>query len=304
MVVLLTTGCNSKNIRKIDLSDRVSDAELQKMGPKHDDNILRFGFDLRSSPREDAQQYIPFLNYLEKATGLHIELRFTPANSTIEDDLGQGVVQFAAIGAVTYITANTKYGIIPLVRGLNTEGRAEYQSVIIVSPDSPIRKIEDLHGSRFAFGSITSTQGHLIPRIILTEHGISLNDLAEYKYTGSHHNCANAVAAGLFDAGGIQDTMGRWMAAEGIFHIIYTSQFYPSSGIAANRDVQLQVIKTIRQALLDFKPKGKDAENLYHWDRTEMPNGFTEANDEDYTVLREWILKFDQSETPQAGEGP
>jgi len=291
-IIPALTGCDWHDGENIDLSERIDDTELAGMAPKRDSDVLRFGFDLRASPDEDARQYLPLFKYLEKETGLRFDLRFTPASSSVADDLGKGVVQFAAVGAVTYISAHEKYGVIPLVRGVNAEGRAEYQSVIVVSPDSPLRKVEALRGKRFAFGSVTSTQGRLIPLIILSKHGISLDDLGGYEYTGSHHNCANAVASGQFDAGGMQDTMGRQMAEKGFIRIIYTSRFYPSSGIAANKDVPGEVVEKVKQALLGFKPKGKDAEGLYHWERTEMPNGFTEANDADYADLREWSIKL------------
>jgi len=304
LAIAALTGCDSHKIEEVDLRERIDDAELARMVPKHDGDALRFGFDLRANPVEDARQYLPFLKYLEKATGLRFELRFTPKNSTIVDDLGAGEVQFAAVGADSYIQAHARYGVIPLVRGLNAEGRAEYQSVIVVTPNSPIQKIEDLFGKRFAFGSLTSTQGHLIPRIILFERGISLDDLARHDYTGSHQNCANAVAAGRADAGGMQDLLGRRLAEEGLVRIIHTSEFYPSSGIAANRDVPPQVIEKVKRALLDFKPTGAHAEGFYHWDRTEMANGFSEACEEDYAKLRKWSIKFSLLDTPAKEEAP
>ncbi len=254
--------------------------------------VLRFGFDLRTTPQEDARQYLPFLNYLKRETGYTFELRFTPAGSSIVDDLGQGKVQFAAIGADSYLQARAKYGVVPLVRGLNTRGRGEYQAVIVVAPSSPIRKIEELRGKLFAFGAKGSTQGHLIPRIILAEHGLGLENLAGYEYTGSHLNCADAVAAGRFAAGGMQDTLGKELAEAGLLRIIYTSRYFPSSGIAAHKDVPPAVLARVRKALLDFQPRGRDAADLYHWDRTEMPNGFTPARDEDYAELRNWAERL------------
>ncbi|MEA3225824.1 MAG: phosphate/phosphite/phosphonate ABC transporter substrate-binding protein [Planctomycetota bacterium] len=304
LAIIALTGCDSRKVEEIDLSERIDDAELARMVSKRDGDVLCFGFDLRGSPDEDARQYLPFLKYMEEATGLRIELRFTPKDGGIVDYLGTGKVQFAAIGGGSYLAAHAKYGVIPLVRGLNAEGRAGYQSVIVVASDSPIRKIKELRGKRFAFGCFTSTQGHLIPRIILAEHGVLVDDLAGYKYTGSHQNCANAVAAGRFDAGGMQDLLGRRLAEEGFVRIIHTSEFYPSSGIAANRDLPPEVIKKVKQALLDFKPTGAHAEGLYHWDRTEMANGFCEAHDEDYAKLREWAIKFGLFDAPSREEAP
>ncbi len=290
--VIFFIGCDLVEERKdINLKDRISDAEMHELTKSKDADILRFGFDLRASPQEDARQYIPFLRYLEKATGYRYQLRFTQKDSSIVDDLGKGVVQFASVGAGSYIQAHVKYGAIMLVRGLNLLGKAEYQSVIVVQPDSPIRKIKDLRGKRFAFGNFTSTQGHLIPRIILARQSINLKDLASYEYTGSHHNCANAVISGRFDTCGMQDTMGKELARVGLIRILFTSTYYPSSGIAANNDVPSEVIARVKHALIDFQPRGRDAAGLYHWERTEMPNGFIEAHDDDYLELSEWAKK-------------
>ena len=125
----------------------------------------------------------------------------------------------------------------PLVRGLNSVNQDRYQSVIVVRPDSPIRQIEDLRDKRFAFGDVTSSQGHIIPRIVLAEHGLGLKDLAAYEYMGSHWNCAKAVISGHSDACGMQDTLGIHLEESNQVRIIHRSEFYPSSGIAANKDV-------------------------------------------------------------------
>ena len=237
MTVYLLIGCDFEPERKkIDLEKGLSEEELRQTKPKQDANIFLFGFDLRASPEEDAKQYLSLLKYLETATGYHFKLRFTPKDKSIIHTLGSGKIHFAAIGAGSYLKARAEYNVISLVRGLNLYGRAEYQSVIIVSPNSKIRKITDLQGKRFAFGNITSTQGHIIPRIILTKHGIDLNDLGSYGYTGSHFECANAVISGRFDAGGIQDTMGRGLAKKGLVRILHTSRYYPSIDIVAYRD--------------------------------------------------------------------
>ncbi|MBN2184655.1 MAG: phosphate/phosphite/phosphonate ABC transporter substrate-binding protein [Candidatus Krumholzibacteriota bacterium] len=292
LVIAGLTGCDEKNTREINLRERINDAELVMIEPEIEGGILRFGFDLRGSPDEDAMQYLPFLKYLEEATGLTFELRFMPKGNLIEDELGSGNIQFAALGVGSYLQAHAKYGVIPLVKGLNAEGRAEYQSVIFVTPDSPIRNIDELRGKRFAFGKRNSTQGHLIPQILLFEHGILLGDLSGVEFTGSHYNCVNAVVNGRFDAGGIQDILGRRLAEEGLIRIIYTSEYFPSSGIAANRDVPPEVIEKVKRALIDFKPAGAHAEDLYHWERTAMVNGFTEAQDKDYEILREWSIRL------------
>jgi len=295
---LFLTGCDFGGEREeIDLSYRITDSVIHEPAPERDVDVLRFGFTLRVSPLEDARQYMPFLRYLEKGTGHRFELRFSPEDGSIVDDLGKGVVQLAAVGAGVYIPAHAKYGAVLLAHGLNAQGEATYQSVIVVSPKSTVKTVEELRGKRFAFGSITSTQGHLIPRIVLSEHGLKLADLAAYECTGSHRNCADAVVSGRFDAGGMQDTIGRRLAKDGLLRILHTSKRYPSSGIAANKDVPQDVLRKIKQALLDFEPTGRDAAGLYHWDRTEMAGGFIEAREGDYAEIVKWAEKLGYLDT-------
>lgn len=277
----------------IDLEDKVSETEL--MQHKHDKKpgrTLTFGFDLRASPQEDARQYLPFLKYLENSTGYHFKLRFTPKNNSIVDELGQNIIQLAAIGADSYIEAYEKYQAICLVRGVNDQGKAEYRSVIVIHPDSKIKSIADLKGKRMAFGDINSTQGHLIPRIVLTQHHMSLNDFSYLEYTGSHLNCVNSVISKKSDACGMQDTMAKEMAGQGLVRILYTSDYYPSSGITISKNLPADVIAKIKQALLAFDPEGKHKQGLYNWNKTEMPKGFVEANTQDYAELRKWSIRL------------
>lgn len=251
-----------------------------------------FGFDLRGSPQEDARQYLPFLKYLESSTGYKFKLRFTPKNSSITDSLGTNKIQFAAIGAVSYIKAAESYDVIPLARGLNKHNKAEYRSYIITSPNSSIKHIEDLHNKRFAFGSMSSTQGHLIPRIILSDHGLVLKSFSEYIYTGSHQECVEAVLANKADACGMQDTLAEKLVEDNKIRILHKSKFYPSSGIAAYGKLDKNVISKVQEALINFEPNGNHAQGLYRWHLTEMPNGFSSADKKDYAELKQSLIKF------------
>lgn len=293
-VSLLLSSCDSDNqVKLYDMDDRIQKSDVDTIG-RHtkNKNALVFGFDLRSSPQEDARQYLPFLKYLEVETGYKFKLHFTSKNRSIVDDLGENYVQFAAIGADTFIKANEKYNVIPLVRGLNMNGKAEYQSFFVVSPNSKIKKLEDINGRHLAFGSRASTQGHLIPRIVLSKKNIKLNSFLSVSYTGSHRNCADSVISNHSDVCTMQDTMAKLMEKKGLLRIIYASNYYPSSGIATNQNVPVEVVNKVKKALLNFKPHTKNKKGLYKWERTEMPLGFTVATINDYSELRKWSIKL------------
>lgn len=255
-------------------------------------DALVFGFDRRLDLKEDVKMYLSFLSCLERKTGQRFRLHISPKDRSIVDELGSGEVDLAAIGTGSYLEAREKYGVRMLVRGLNAQGQGEYRSFVITRPGSPVRSLADLRGRTFAFGARTSTQGYLIPRIILAEAGVDLEDLKGYDHTYSHAETANAVISGKFDAGGVQDTLGQNLANRGLVRIIAASRYYPSSGIAVSRDVSPEVVAAVRQALLEFAPQGPDKDDLYHWELSEMPLGFATAQEPDYAELATWAKRF------------
>jgi len=301
LVTIGSRSCSEKPI-SVRLNQRVENPSLPL--PAQEEGVFYFGFDRRLEPREDVKMYLPFLRYLERATGYRFALHITPKNGSIVEELGQGKVHFAAIGTLSYLEAHDRYGVRVLVKGLTEEKKGTYRGMIITRPDSPLHSLQDLKGKTFAFGARNSTQGHLIPRILLFEAGIRLSDLAAFEYTGSHFETANAVISGRCDAGGIQDTLARELAKKGLVRILATSPCFPSSTISVSPQVDPQVIEKVTQALLAFDPLGKDKEGLYHWDLSEMPAGFTTATDEDYAEARHWALQLGLLESgPFSPEG-
>ena len=74
--------------------------------------------------------------------------------------LADASYDFACLGALNYIRARAKYGVIPLVqRAIDLK----YQTVFITGTGSSIHSLRDLRGKQFAFGDIDSTSAHLLP---------------------------------------------------------------------------------------------------------------------------------------------
>lgn len=285
-IVMLVAGCSFPNKGpSIDLASPGSSEIVESKGPI-EGRVYYFGFDRRLEIKEDVKMYVPLMRYLEKETGYKFRLHITPKNLSLVDEIGAGRVHFAAIGTVSYLQAYTKYQVQPLVRGTGENGPF-YQAVIIAKPDSNINSLRDLQGKRFAFGSPNSTQGHLIPRIMLAERGISLSSLKSFGYFASHTETANAVISGQFDAGSVQDSLGRTLAEKGLVKIITVSDLYPRSGISVAPNVPVEVAEAVKKALLKFDPKGKDSEGLYNWQLSEMPGGFVDTTADECLLLKQ-----------------
>ncbi len=275
---MIPSGCTKRDPpKKVSLTKRAG--EISKRIGYPQQNTIWFGFDLRLGPKEEVMIYTPFLKYLAKATGRRFRIKFTEKYEDTVENLGKGATHFAAIGTLSYVIGEEKYGIKYLVSGVNQEGDPTYHSMIFTEPESDIQNIKDLRGKCFAFGSKMSTKGHLVPRKMLEDAGITLQDLSSYIYTGSHVNVVRAVLNGECDAGGIQDTLAKRLVSEGKIKILKISEPYPSILIAYNSSVNSETVEAVRSALLAFEPTGKHKDMLLDWDKTEMSLGFTALNE-------------------------
>jgi len=79
---------------------------------------------------------------------------------------------------------------------------AEFKSVFVARRDSPIKSLADLKGKTFAFGSVSSTSGHLMPRFFLMRDGINPDkDFKNVAFSGAHDATVAFVASGRAEGG-------------------------------------------------------------------------------------------------------
>lgn len=290
-VLLIFSGCTKKEApKKVSLFNRATDTA--KEPGYHRQNTLWFGFDLLLGPKEEVMIYTSFLNYLEKATGRRFRIKFTEKYEDTVENLGRGITHIAAVGTLNYVIGAEKYGIKYLASGVNQDGDPQYHAVIFTRPNSSIRSVEDLRGKCFAFGSKISAQGHLIPRKMLEDAGITLQDLRKNIYTGSNINTVKSVMNGECDAGGIQDTLAKRLDLEGTIRILKISKPYPSSVIAYTSTLDPKVVDAIRTALLDLEPDGMHKGVLLDWHKTEMPLGFTTIDERELHKVTTLAMEY------------
>jgi phosphonate transport system substrate-binding protein len=292
LFVLISSGCvREETPKKVSLTKKTVEKTSEAIAYPPQDTVW-FGFDLRLGPKEDVRIYIPLLKYLESATGRRFRIKFNEKYEDTVEDLGKGVINFAAVGTLSYLIGEAKYGLKYLVSGVNKEGDTTYHSIIFTAPKSGIRELKDLKGKCFAFGAKMSTQGHLIPRKMLEDEGITINDLGRYIYTGSHLDTVKSVLNGECDAGGIQDDLAKKLASEGKIEILKISEPYPGSLIAYNSSVDSRTVEAVRAALLAFEPAGKHKDMLLDWDTTEMPLGFTKVDEPELEKIKSLARKY------------
>lgn len=78
------------------------------------------------------------------------------------------------------------------------ERATAYYGCVYTRVDSGVSRLSDLNGKRYAFSDETSTSGHIFPRLLLNQHGVTLGRVY---YAGGHPNVVQAVWDGKADAG-------------------------------------------------------------------------------------------------------
>lgn len=231
------------------------------------------------------EQKAPLQHFLAAALGRAVRLVIpTSYNATVEG-LGNGSLDFAYLGGLTYLKAHARYGVIPLVqRKIDTE----FHSYFITQATSPIHTLADLKGRSFAFGDINSTSGHLMAYRAMKQAGIDPDrDLKWFRYTGSHAATVQAVAAGIADAGSCDGTVLHSLIDSGKIdgrrlRVFFISPAFVDYVWVARKDVAPALRETFSQAFLRLTP-AHDAALL----AILRGRHFVVASDAEYDPVRE-----------------
>lgn len=230
-----------------------------------------------------VKEKAPLKAYLEQKLGRPVNLVIpTSYNATVEA-LGNGSLDFAYLGGLTYIKAHARYGVVPLVQ---RTADLQFRSLFITSRQSGIHSLADLKGKTFAFGDINSTSGHLMPYMEMRQAGIDPNTSLKFRYTGSHPATAKAVESGAVEAGALDESVYNSMVSEGKLdpnkvRVFYMSKPFVDYVWVARKDVDPVTQEKFAQAFTDLKER-QDDEVL----KILRGKNFVRASNEEYTVLR------------------
>jgi phosphonate transport system substrate-binding protein len=214
------------------------------------------------NPRLMYLKYQPLVDYLSATTGETWELLITPSYDNTIEVLCTGQVDLAYLAPYTYLRAHDTCGVVPLVR-LNTGGKATYRSLILVKSDSSVRRLRDLAGKRFAFGSPMSTSSHLVPRAMLGEA----------------------------DACGVRDIVGEKFTPQPL-RVLARSEEIPNFPLVLAPGSPPELRDTLLRVLVVLpRREPKLAERISHFDQ-ELAGGFAPCADRDYLPIRRLALRL------------
>ncbi len=228
------------------------------------DNVLRVSAIPDESPTELQRKFAPLGDYLSKETGM--EVRFVPVSdyAAVVEALAAKKVDLAWLGGFTFVQAKrrTNGAATPLVQRAEDE---KFTSRFIVPLNSTAKSLADLKGKSFAFGSTSSTSGHLMPRHFLQQAGIDPEkDFRNIAFSGAHDATVAFVASGRAEAGVLNASVLDKLAESGNpnaakVRVLSTTPPYFDYNWTARGDLDPALQKKITAAFLKL-----DANNPEH----------------------------------------
>lgn len=249
---------------------------------------LTFGLYKSDKPTVMVKKFRPILNELETALAkrLHepvaIKIHIAKTYSGGVADIVQGKVDFSRLGPASYVTAKKEQPALTLLAMESKKGKKTFNGVICVKKDSPIKRVTDIKGKRFAFGNQDSTIGRYLAQQFLYNSGIRLSDLKHYAYHKRHDQVAYVVAEGNFDAGALKESTYKRLHKKGLQLKKLVTFKNVTKPWVARAGLPAKQLAALQQALLNFHTVTSN--------KKYQKNHFVKGTDTDYAVIRKAIL--------------
>jgi phosphonate transport system substrate-binding protein len=258
-------------------------------GPADVPAVLRVSAIPDENPNELMRIYRPFAEYLAKE--LEMKVQFTPVvdyAATVEG-LAARKLDLVWYGGFTSVQAVRRTNGTAKRLVLRQED-AEFKSVFIARPGAGVTALRDLKGKSFAFGSVGSTSGHLMPRSFLLQAGINPErEMKHVAYSGAHDATALWVEAGRVDAGALNFLVWDKLVQEkkvdrAKVDVFWTTPPYVDYVWTARGDLDAGLRDRITAALLKLDYANLEHRRLLDLHRTKK---YIPANDADWKGIEE-----------------
>jgi len=223
-------------------------------------SVLRVSAIPDEAPTELQRKFKPLGDYLAKETGTKVQ--FTPVTdyAAVVESLATRKLDLVWLGGFTFIQAKerTKGTAIPIVQRAEDE---KFLSRFIVPADSTAKTLADLKGKSFAFGSPSSTSGHLMPRFFLLKEGVNPEkDFKNVAFSGAHDATVAFVAGGKAEAGVLNASVWDKLVetnnpnAQKVKVLATTPPYYDYNWTVRG-DLNPAIVKKLTAAFLKLDPK-------------------------------------------------
>ncbi len=239
------------------------------------------------NPTELARRHAPMTRYLSRV--LDADVTYVPVTDYggAVQALVAGQIDFAWLGGFTHVQSRILGDTVPLVmRDIDRN----FKSVFISHVDSGVKSPMGLQGKSFAFGSKSSTSGHLMPRHFLkTEFSLDADsDFAGSPvFSGAHDATARMVESGKVQAGALNKEVWDRMVKEGRVNsakvqVIWTTPGYVDYTWTARTAVDEALRVRFAKAFLDLDRSNEEHAKVLALQGAQK---FVEASPRDFDAI-------------------
>lgn len=246
---------------------------------------IRFGSVAMDIPAVMHKRLTPLTQYLSETLGRPVILKLSPDMPSAIDAVAKGEVDLAYLTPVAYLNSHARGQTRIIVKTL-TNTKPYFKLMIVVRDDSPIRRVEDLIGARFAFGD----RAAILQRAAVVASGIQLEQLGSYEFIGHYDNIVRGVLNRDFDAGILKDTKAYMWHDKGI-RILYSTPELPPYNITARHGLDETTFNALREAFLKLDKDNPEHRRVIET-LSKQYDGFVPAQDADYDIVRELVAPF------------
>ena len=249
--------------------------------------VLRVSAIPDEAPTELQRKFKPLGEYLEDKLDMKVEFQPVSDYAGVVEALGAKRVDLAWLGGFTFVQARLRTGdAIPLVQ---REQDAAFTSTFIAS-DPSVDEHADLKGKSFAFGSVSSTSGHLMPRYFLQQSGIDVDTFFDRVAFSNAHDATVAwvqsgrVAGGVLNSSVWQKLLDEGKVDTAKVHAYATTPDYYDYNWTARGDLDPQLTQRIKQAFLELDPTNPEHKAILDLQRASR---FIETQPENYEGIEQ-----------------
>ncbi len=264
-------------------------AVASSFAPVHaaDTKVLRVSAIPDEAPTELLRKFEPLGKYLEQELGMQVKFQPVADYAGVVEALGAGHLDLAWLGGFTFVQARLRTGdAIPLVQ----REQDEVFTSTFITADPQITSHQDLKGKSFAFGSVSSTSGHLMPRYFLLQDGIEPDSFfSRVGFSGAHDATVAWVEAGRVDAGVLNTSVWDKLVEENKVdtakvRVYSTTPTYFDYNWTVRGNLDAQLVQDIKAAFLKLDPENPEHKAILDLQRASR---FVETSPENYQGIEQ-----------------
>ncbi|MEH6567031.1 MAG: putative selenate ABC transporter substrate-binding protein [Halopseudomonas sp.] len=239
------------------------------------------------APTELMRKFEPLGKYLEAELGMPVTFQPVSDYAGVVEALGAKRLDMAWLGGFTFVQAKLRTGdAIPLVQ----REQDEVFTSTFITADPDVKTHADLKGKSFAFGSVSSTSGHLMPRYFLQQDGIDADSFfSRVGFSGAHDATVAWVESGKVDAGVLNSSVWEKLIEENKVNtdkvrVYAVTPTYYDYNWTVRGDLDPALVEKIKAAFLALDPANPEHKAILDLQRASR---FVPTKAENYQGIEE-----------------